>query len=265
MISITREVRFSLSADRSGRRINNSWGGWPPSRGICPYLELRVTVAGPVDRETGYLCNITTIDAAVRNHVIPPLADQYAANGDHAVGAESALAEIRSTISGHLPAGVCLECLELAITPRLRYAIRGDGPMVTVTQSFEFSAAHRLYCKHFSDEENRRVFGKCANPTGHGHNYVIEVSIAASPESNADTGTVLPIDQFERIVKDKVIDPFDHKHLNIDCEEFADLNPSVENITRVIWSKLEGAFDPVRLTCVRLYETPKTWAEYRGE
>ena len=138
--------------------------------------------------------------------------------------------------------------------------------MVTVTQSFEFSAAHRLYCKHFSDEENRRVFGKCANPTGHGHNYVVEVGVAVSPDTtNVRADALPPIDEIERVVKERVINPFDHKHLNIDCEEFAELNPSVENITRVIWSKLEQAFAPARLACVRLYETPKTWAEYCGE
>jgi len=65
-------------------------------------------------------------------------------------------------------------------------------------------------------------------------------------------------------VKSRVIDVFDHKHLNEDCAEFAERNPSVENITRVIWDKLEGAFDPARLARVRVYETPKTWAEYRG-
>lgn len=268
MITITREVRFSLSPDANDGRINNSWGGWPPNRGVCPYLELQVTVAGDVDPETGYLCNITTIDAAVRDHVIPLLRERYAASAERGLSAESVLADIRSPVARQLPDGVGLERLELAITPRLRYAIKGDGPMVTVTQSFEFSAAHRLYCKHFSDEENRRVFGKCTNPTGHGHNYVVEVSITGLPTSDTtvlSAGTIPPINQFECIVKEKVIDRFDHKHLNIDCEEFADLNPSVENITRVIWSKLEKAFDPARLTSIRLYETPKTWAEYRGE
>ena len=131
--------------------------------------------------------------------------------------------------------------------------------MVSVTQAFEFSAAHRLYCRELSDDENREIFGKCANPNGHGHNYILEVTVAGVPDST--TGTVIRVHEFDALVKEIVIDRFDHKHLNLDCPEFAKLNPSVENITTVIWKLLDRRFKSARLAKVRVWETPKTYAE----
>lgn len=134
--------------------------------------------------------------------------------------------------------------------------------MVMVTQAFEFSAAHRLFSKHLSDEENLKVFGKCANPNGHGHNYVLEVTVAGKPDQKNES--FIELEHLEQIVKQHVIDALDHKNLNVDCEEFADLNPTVENIARVIWEKLNPVLTTVSLRTVRLYETPKTCAEYGG-
>ena len=79
------------------------------------------------------------------------------------------------------------------------------------------------------------------------------------------TGSLFPLGDFEHIVNERVVKPFDHKHLNLDVPEFADLNPSVENITRVIFNRLKDAFAPAILAVVRVYETPKTYAEYREE
>ncbi|RIK62987.1 MAG: 6-pyruvoyl tetrahydrobiopterin synthase [Planctomycetota bacterium] len=129
-----------------------------------------------------------------------------------------------------------------------------------MTQCFEFSASHRLHVPGLSDEENRRVFGKCNNPNGHGHNYQVEVTVAGPVD--ARTGSVLPLPAFESLVKREVIDRLDHKHLNSDTEEFARLNPSVENIARVIWEILEPQMSPARLRRVRVWETAKTYAEY---
>ena len=134
--------------------------------------------------------------------------------------------------------------------------------MVEITQSFEFSAAHRLHVPAFSDERNREVFGKCNNPSGHGHNYVVEVSIAGRPDPHS--GCILPLPQFEAIVRQHVIDVLDHKHLNADTAEFANVNPSVENIAIVVWNLLRDRLSPATLSCVRVWETPRTCAEYRG-
>ena len=133
--------------------------------------------------------------------------------------------------------------------------------MVRLTRSFEFSAAHRLYCEDFTDEENRRMFGKCSNPHGHGHNYVLEVTVGGTPE---EIGTVIDPPHLDEIVNERVIEPFDHKNLNVECDDFKALNPSVENIARAIWKRLEGVFEGCELVSVRVWETPKTYAEYAG-
>ncbi len=265
MIRLTREVRFSVDRDWAGRvafdrPVTNSWGGWPSAVGLVPYLRLRATVAGVPDPLTGYLCNIALLDGLLREHAIPHAAEQLAERGWR-VSPESLLIELWQQVAPRTPAGAALVALELLTTPLVRYAREREMPdMILFTQQFEFSAAHRLHCAALSDDENRRTFGKCNNPSGHGHNYLLDVTIRGVPD--ARSGGVLPLPRFEQIVRERVIDVLDHKHLNVDVAEFRALNPSVENIVRVIWSQLDGRFDPASLHRVRLYETPKTWAEY---
>jgi len=134
--------------------------------------------------------------------------------------------------------------------------------MVALIQSFEFSASHRLYSGSLSEAENFALFGKCAHANGHGHNYVVEVTVSGVPDPR--TGSVTDLPRLNELVRRQVIEQFDHKHLNVDCEEFADLNPTVENLARVIWGKLAGALKQGRLSRVRVWETPKTWAECDG-
>ena len=107
---------------------------------------------------------------------------------------------------------------------------RSELPMVRLSQKFEFSATHRLHNPALSDDENCRIFGKCNNPHGHGHNYEVQVTLAG--DAGAKTGVLVDVPAFERIVATTVIDRFDHKNLNVEVPEFADLIPSVENIAR---------------------------------
>ena len=134
--------------------------------------------------------------------------------------------------------------------------------MICLTQQFEFSAAHRLHCPELSEDENRKLFGKCNNPDGHGHNYVIEIAIQREPDERH--AEVIGLQQFESTVKKLVIDRLDHKHLNKNVEYFSRINPSVENIAMAIWTWLDGQFGDAKLANVRVYETPKTWADYGG-
>jgi 6-pyruvoyltetrahydropterin/6-carboxytetrahydropterin synthase len=132
--------------------------------------------------------------------------------------------------------------------------------MVRYSQKFEFSAAHRLHNPDLSDEENRRLFGKCNNPHGHGHNYELQVTVKGTPP---DHSALIAIDDFERIVAETVIDRFDHKNLNAQVPEFAELIPSVENIAMVIYRLLRPQFaGKALLASVTVWETPKTWCEY---
>ncbi len=267
MIRLTREVRFSIDRDWAGhveftRPITNSWGGWPSAVGLVPYLRLQATVAGEPHPVTGYLCNISALDELLRRHAIPYTAASLRAHGWR-MSAEHLLGHIWERVVPEAPAHAPLVALALCPTPYVRYAIRREeATMVYLTQQFEFSAAHRLHCAELSEAENQRVFGKCNNPQGHGHNYLLEVTVCGPPDANS--GAVLPLPRFEQLVKARVVDRFDHKHLNADVAEFRDLNPSVENIARVIWGLLAEHVAPARLHSVRVWETPKTSAEYTG-
>jgi 6-pyruvoyltetrahydropterin/6-carboxytetrahydropterin synthase len=259
IIRMMREIRFSLGPESpESRPTANSWAGKPFTNTIAPHLRLQAVVTGPVDAQTGYLCSITKIDRLLRDHAIEPIR----AHLNHP--ADTALIESWPRVADRTPPPAELESLTLWTTPQLRFTINRNHPtMISLTYAFEFSAAHRLYCDNLSDEDNRRIFGKCANPNGHGHNYVVEVTVGGSPDPRS--GSIIPLHQFESIVNEQVIDRFDHKHLNLDCSEFAELNPSVENITRVIFDRLSNQFDPATLQKVRVYETPKTYAEFTGD
>lgn len=267
MIHLTREVRFSIDRDWAGRvelsqPKTNSWGGWPSAVGIVPYLRLRATVCGQPQQPSGYLCNIKIIDDLLRAHAIPRTAEALREFGWR-MPAERLLGEIWHSVAAHAPSHAPLTQLELLPTPFLRYSIaKEDSSVVHLTQQFEFSAAHRLHCPTFSDAENRATFGKCNNPNGHGHNYFLDVTVAARPDPK--TGVVLSLPQFEQLVNEVVIDRFDHKHLNQDTREFASLNPSVENIAQVIFDLLRDRVAPATLVAVRVWETPKTAAEVRA-
>ena len=134
--------------------------------------------------------------------------------------------------------------------------------MVSVTRTCEFCAAHRLGGKDLSDEENRRIFGLCGNPNWHGHNYLLEVTVRGTPDER--TGTIVNPPDFVAAVRERVLDAVDHKNLNLECREFASLNPSVANMARVIRKRLDGPSGAARLASIRVRETSKTYAEYTG-
>jgi len=147
--------------------------------------------------------------------------------------------------------------------------MKGDNmSKCIVRQQFSFAASHRLHVTELSDEENRLVFGKCNNPSGHGHNYKLEtaVEIDAQPLENNNLPRPFDATELEALVRETVIERFDHKNLNADCAEFAALNPSVENIARVCYELLEPAVgnEGVALREVRLWETEKTSCTYPG-
>lgn len=134
---------------------------------------------------------------------------------------------------------------------------------VTVSRKAHFNAAHRLYRKDWSDEQNQRVFGKCNNPNFHGHNYELIVSVTG--EINSETGYVIDIKDLADIIFDEVEAKFDHKNLNMDVPEFENLNPTAENIVVVIWNKIRKKIAVENSLEVTLYETPRNFVTYKGE
>lgn len=134
---------------------------------------------------------------------------------------------------------------------------------VTVSRKAHFNAAHRLYRKDWSDEKNQAVFGKCNNPNFHGHNYDLIVSVTG--EINPETGFVIDVKDLRDIIKVEVEEAFDHKNLNLDVEEFKELNPTAENIAVVIWNKIIKKLEVGLSLEVTLYETPRNFVSYKGE
>ena len=135
--------------------------------------------------------------------------------------------------------------------------------MVYLTKIYEFSAAHRLHSQLLSDQENLEIFGKCNNPAGHGHNYVLEVTIKGTVDPK--TGLVTDLNLLDEVIEKEVFSRFDYKHLNLDTTEFENVNPTSENFVKVLWDVLEPNLQPTLLHRVRLRETPKNHFDYYGE
>lgn len=131
---------------------------------------------------------------------------------------------------------------------------------VAIFRKAHFNAAHRLYNSDWSYEKNLEVFGICTSPNFHGHNYDLEVKVIG--EVDPLTGMVINLKTLSDLIKVEIEDRFDHKNLNLDTDEFRNLNPTAENICIVIWQILKEKLDEKYDLVVRLYETPRNYVEY---
>jgi len=135
--------------------------------------------------------------------------------------------------------------------------------MILLTRKAEFSASHFYWNDAFSPEENERVFGKCANRNGHGHNYTVEVTVEG--EVDRETGFVVDLKWLKGVMDHEVVQVYDHRHLNLEVPEFRQTIPTTENIAIAIWRRLEQKLSGARLHRVRVYEMPDLFADYYGE
>ena len=267
MIRLTRTVRFCINQDSSAGSWgapDNSYAGYPSFRGLGRFYELEVSCVGKIDGRTGYFTNIKTIDEAARAAAIPAIARACT----QTPGSDGS-----SVLRGLLPAldaaldGTVAE-VTWRLTPYHSLQMNPKSPdSVLIRQSFDFAAAHRLHSPELSADENRRIFGKCNNPRGHGHNYRVEpcVEVRVGPDGSARFGLA----DLERLTSRTIVDRFDHKHLNEDTAEFAQgtgLMPSVENIARVCFELLgptvKAAGNGAVLRSVTVWETEKTSATF---
>ncbi len=261
-VKLSREVRFGLHPEGTFTRATdaaNSFAGQPLLAGLVPFVAVTVTIAGPIDPETGMVVNIKVIDLLVREYAVG-LLRTFGALSPQRTG--DLVKELFDCLDTPLAAKrQVLEGISLALSPYLSIAtFRQEKPMVRLSQRFEFSASHRLHAAGLSDAENREVFGRCNNPNGHGHNYELEVTVAGTPDA---AGIILPIAELQKIVNENITDVFDHKHLNLDCPDFRELNPTVENIAQVLFRRLKPKIPAAhKLAMLRLWETPKTMCEY---
>ena len=135
--------------------------------------------------------------------------------------------------------------------------------MIYLTRKCEFSASHYYHNPQWTEDENRRVFGKCANWNGHGHNYTLEVTVKG--EIDPTTGFVVDLKQLKDILNREVVDAMDHRHLNKEVPEFAAKIPTTENIAIAIWQRLDEKLNVAKLHRVRLYEMPDLFVDFYGE
>ena len=126
-----------------------------------------------------------------------------------------------------------------------------------------FNAAHRLFNPDWSDEKNKEVFGKCSNPNFPGHNYVLETWVEG--DVNPETGYVIDLKALKEIINNEISERFDHRNLNLDCPEFANLKPSAENIAIVIYNILRPLIEERYGLTIRLWETENNVVEYNGK
>jgi len=262
---LTRHVRFSINPFLPEEETGfNAFASKPAGEGLALFLELSVEVTGSVEPATGFVINVTDIDKTVRKCAVPIFAERIRQDFRRAkhIGIRVITELLAST--GYRLADqfgrAQLSRLSLKLNPFRNVAIDvKDLKMVFFSEKFEFAATHKLWNDDFSEAQNFEVFGKCANPTGHGHNYIVEVTIKMPAG-----GKTFRIGNFERIVNDELIGLLDHKNLNADLDPFRTTNPTIENIAVFAWKRLVGKFDKATLHCVSIWETDKTYCSYYG-
>lgn len=260
---LRRTVRFAVN-DGPGpaRPASNGFAGSPAMTGLGRHYEIEAACRGAADPATGYLIDIKSIDRAVRDAALPLIAD--ACRNEPGLSPTRLMPALFRAVADRLP--IPLHRLAWSLSPYYSLEMTaGDPSTALLRQRFDFAASHRLHVPSLSEEENRRRFGKCNNPSGHGHNYRVEPCVALT----LNAGPGLPLDELERLTHDTLIQRFDHKNLNVDTREFADgqgLNPTVENIARVCFELLGPvialASPDARLHSVTVWETDRTSATY---
>lgn len=268
-IELIRTTRFCVNDPSFGDPAGhieadpNGYAGRPSMRGLGRYYSVDVTARGEPDPVTGYLIDIKAIDRAVRDAVVPLIT--LACHDDPTREPATLLPELMVDLEAALP--VTLAALRWNLTPFSSITMNAtSSTTVVLRQRFDFAAAHRLHVDSLSDEENQKLFGKCNNPSGHGHNYQVEPAVEAMLPGNGPMPFTMQ--DLERLTDEAIIAPFDHTNLNIDPPDFsqAGVNPSVEHIARVCYERLAKAIDATnsgaRLREVTVWETDRTRCTY---
>jgi 6-pyruvoyltetrahydropterin/6-carboxytetrahydropterin synthase len=138
-----------------------------------------------------------------------------------------------------------------------------ESHLVYLTRRCEFSASHFYHNPEFSPEENRRIFGKCNNPNGHGHNYVLELTVKGAVDPRS--GFVVDLRELKQVLEHEVMEVFDHRHLNLEVPEFRDRIPTTENVAIAIWNRLAAKLKAATIHRVRVYESPDLFVDFYGE
>lgn len=257
---MTRRVTFSSGhrywiPDLSEEENRARFGQWASPYNHGHNYVLDVTVEGEVDPRNGMVVNIKRIDDLLKGGIVREfdgrsINDEIPWFRSHA----STLENLMAYIGGRLefPPEARLVGLRLEEMPRLWGEWEVSG-MVSLTRTYEFAASHRLHAPGLSPEENLELFGKCNNPAGHGHNYVLEVTVSGEPDT--DTGMLIDLGAMDEAVEREVVGRYDHKNLNEDIPEFRGKPTTSEVVALEIANRLRPALP--QLHRVRLWETAR--------
>lgn len=260
MLKLFREVRFSINPYGSPSQPGfNSYASKPCGDGLAVYLCLGVELCGTLNPDTGFIVNVSEIDQAVRQSVLPDFQEKicrlYACCTP--VGMRDLFALLQK-------AGQTLQAvfsrsevskLVLSLNPFRKLILLRESESVRLySERFEFAAMHRLWNDRFTEAENFEKFGKCANPAGHGHNYILEVTVRLQDTAD-EFGW---INGFQKVVREHFLENVDHKNLNQDVPEFSRKNPTVENLSSFAWECLSDKFDIVCLDKIKIWENDRT-------
>jgi 6-pyruvoyltetrahydropterin/6-carboxytetrahydropterin synthase len=232
---------------------------------------LDVTISGHQEPDTAMVVNIKSLDALLQHEVVSRF-DQKSINDeipemeDIPPTIENLLMHFRQTLA---PTGwltldgkrLRLEGLHLEEQPQLWGDWNEESMKLTLTRSYEFAASHRLQVPGLTDKENTELFGKCNNPAGHGHNYLVEVTVSGSVDQK--TGMMVDLEALDKAINELVVDRYDHKNLDVDLPEFKGKVSTSEALAVEIFDRLDGNL-PATLTAVRLFETGRSSFEVRA-
>ncbi len=266
MHNLVRQVRFSINPFLEEQTEGfNSYSAKPAGEGLAIFLAIEAELEGPIDPNTGFVVNVVDIDKVVWKYVVPVFVERLQKNFQNREHIQlKRMWELLVAASGMLTdkfAPAKLTWLRLALNPVRKLAISSeDSQMLYFSEKFDFAASHMLWNDKFSNDKNFDLFGKCANPAGHGHNYIVEVTVK-KPGGDEE----LKIGLFEKIVHDAFIKIVDHKNLNEDVAEFGSLNPTVENIAAFAWKSLVGKFELSQLDSITVWENERTFCRYTGQ
>jgi 6-pyruvoyltetrahydropterin/6-carboxytetrahydropterin synthase len=258
MTSLTRVVRIFVGRETvpAASIKGNSFASFPCPDRLGAWFEMAISLRGDPGSNNGCIATLADIDQAVRATAIRILWAALFVGADAASAQPAVLIhEVARGLEAAL--GRPIDMVQWSLTPFHQVMWRQDMPsQTTVTSTFEFAASHRMHDAALSEEVNRAQFGKCNWVNGHGHNYRVEVSVAADVTDPPSMAAL------EEEVCHHVIERFDHRNLNLDCPEFARQNASVENIATVCFALLENPLRRRGLTlrAVRVWETSKTSA-----
>jgi 6-pyruvoyltetrahydropterin/6-carboxytetrahydropterin synthase len=269
---LTRRVTFSAGhrywlSNLSAQKNEALFGSWASPYSHGHNYTLDVTVAGPVDVKTGMVVNIKELDDVVRRHIVAKfdgksLNDEVEHFKHVAPTVENILFYVKDVLNqkGTLPDQTQLISLRLQETPQLYgELVKHEKSWTTsITRTYEFAAAHRLHSDLLTEQENENLYGKCHNPSGHGHNFVLEVTVEGTPDER--TGMIANLVDIDDKVNALIVDRYDHKHLNRDIPEFNGRVVTSEILAGEIFQRLEGNL-PAKLSRVRLFETARSFFE----